>query len=141
MTIINMTQHGASPAQVAAGVAEPETIGLNKSAVQAALTIEDLPTAADLKARAEALVSMAVGAATAQAGGDPSPEPSDGANVRPALMIGGAPYLMPYIERAAKKWGCAVVYAFSRRESVDKVVGGKTIKTAVFRHLGFVEVA
>jgi len=116
--ILNITQHQATDEQVAAGVVEPR----NKAAVQAALTINSLPTQGDLTARADALADIAV---------------EHGAR---SAMIGGAPYLMAPLERALIRAGIAPVYAFSVRESVDHAQpDGSIRKVAVFRHAGFVQ--
>ena len=57
-------------------------------------------------------------------------------------MIGGAPYLMAPLERELKKRGITPLYAFSLRESAEKVeADGSTTKMVVFRHKGFVEVS
>ena len=113
-----MTQHAASNDQIAAGVIEPS----DKAAVQALLTFDDLPSKAEVQERAEKLAQIAKdsGATTA--------------------MIGGAPFLMAPLEAALKGRGIQPLYAFSRRESVEKTLpDGSTQKVAVFRHLGFVE--
>ena len=113
--IINLTQHASTPEQ---RTFEPA----NKSAVQALLTFEYLPTAAEIGARA---VKLAVIAAESCA---------------TSAMIGGAPYLMPALKAALHAVGVQPLYAFSSRESVDQVQADGTIrKVAVFRHLGFVE--
>jgi hypothetical protein len=58
----------------------------------------------------------------------------------PSAMIGGAPYLMGPLEAALKAVGVKPIYAFSVRESVENTLpDGRVVKTAVFRHLGFVE--
>jgi hypothetical protein len=55
-------------------------------------------------------------------------------------MVGGAPYLMPYLERALKAKDISPIYAFSKRESIDQVQpDGSVRKVAVFRHAGWVE--
>lgn len=107
---INLTQHTATTEQ---GCQEPG----NKSAVQALLTIDEIPTNAELTRRANALALIALEA---------------GAN---EAMIGGAPFFMPVLERALSAAGIAPVYAFSRREAVD---GPDGKKVSVFRHIGFV---
>ena len=119
MNILNLTQHSATPDQAAAGVVEPA----EKAAVQALLTLEEMPTAAEIEGRATALARIA-------------------AFDRPeAAMIGGAPYFMAPLERALKAEGIKVLYAFSRRESAEEPDGsGGVRKTNVFRHTGFIEV-
>ncbi len=117
--MINLTQHAATPEQVAAGVAEPTPEV--KAAIVAALTFADLPVAGEIAERATALALIA-----AQSGAK-------------SAMIGGAPYLMGALERVLRSYGVAPCYAFSRRESVEETLpDGSVRKVAVFRHAGFV---
>lgn len=118
--IYNLTQHQATPEQVAQGVndLEPEDL----AALKELLTIEEIPTSEELEDRATRIARLV-------------PWDAD------AAMIGGAPYLMGALERALKAAKVQPVYAFSKRESRDEVQpDGSCRKVAVFRHLGFVEV-
>lgn len=55
-------------------------------------------------------------------------------------MIGGAPFLMPVLDKALRNYGHRPIYAFSKRESVEKTnPDGTVVKTSVFKHAGFVE--
>jgi len=118
MKILNLTQHNATPEQVSQGVVEPK----DKAQVQALLTFDELPTAEEIRRRAEALAEIAA---------------AEGAE---AAMIGGAPYLMADLEAALQARGIRPVYAFSRREVVEtQMPDGTVVKKTVFRHLGFVE--
>lgn len=55
-------------------------------------------------------------------------------------LIGGAPYLMPPLEEALKQEGITPLYAFSQRESVEtRNADGTVVKTAVFKHKGYIE--
>ena len=55
-------------------------------------------------------------------------------------LIGGAPYLMGPLEEALKQEGIQPLYAFSQRESVEtKNADGSVTKTAIFRHIGYIE--
>lgn len=122
MEIINLTQHTATPAQKLGGVVE-----LNdevKPQIVKLLTFTELPSQAEIEARAAKIADIANGAC------------SEGA------MIGGAPYLMTSLERALKKVGVKPMYAFSERVSVETVdeLTGIVTKTNVFEHIGFVEV-
>ena len=118
MKIINLTQHAASAEQVSAGVVEPA----DKQRVQELLTFEELPSRQLLEERAMALAALA-----ASANAD-------------AAMIGGAPFFMPPLAAALKAQGVRPLYAFSRRESAETTdPDGSVRKTAVFRHIGFVE--
>ena len=116
MTIINLTQHASTSEQQCS---EPA----NKSVVGALLTFDSPPTGGEMEVRASKLAAIAVAA---------------GAE---AAMIGGAPFFMSALERALIKAGIRPLYAFSLRESIEKPDGkGGVLKTAVFRHIGFVEV-
>lgn len=111
---INLTQHAAAPEQ---GCIEPE----NKEDVQQLLTFEELPTATEIRRRADALAAVAASAGATEA------------------MIGGAPYLMPHLEQQLAHRGIQPLYAFSVRESVEQAQpDGSVRKVAVFRHMGFV---
>ena len=126
--ILNLTQHLGTPEQ---GVTEPK----DKQAVIRLLTLDTLPDAAGIERRATALAAIA-----AEAFGGPG-RPASPA-FWPAAMIGGAPFLMGALERALHRVQVRPVYAFSIRESVDQPQpDGSVRKVAVFRHLGFVEVA
>lgn len=119
MRILNLTQHNATADQIAAGVVESD----KKSLVQMYLTFDDLPSVGLLSQRAAKV------AAIAEASGCE------------AAMIGGAPYFMAPLERALAECDIKVLYAFSKRESVEEVQpDGSTKKVQVFRHAGFVEV-
>ena len=55
-------------------------------------------------------------------------------------LIGGAPYLMGELEEALKQNGIQPLYAYSERESVETInADGTVIKTAVFKHKGYIE--
>ena len=116
MNILNLTQHVASPQQVETGVVEPE----NKKAVQTVLTFDSIPLDNEIWSRANVLAQIALASGCESA------------------MVGGAPYLMGPLERALKEVGIKALYAFSVRESVEKMIDGKTVKTNIFKHIGFV---
>jgi len=115
--MLNLTQHNSTPDQT--GVVEPTSE--QKVRIQELLTFEELPTAADMESRAYELARIVSGSGEDTA------------------MIGGAPYFMSTLERVLMEHGITPLYAFSKRESIEKIIDGKTVKTAVFRHLGFVE--
>ena len=55
-------------------------------------------------------------------------------------LIGGAPYLMGPLEEMLKNEGIQPLYAYSQRESVEKVnPDGSVTKTCVFKHAGYIE--
>jgi hypothetical protein len=118
--ILNLTQHAASPAQIEAGVVD--LTGELKEELTRHLTFDTLPTGSEIDRAARCIAAIA-------------------SHLRvPAAMIGGAPYLMGPLEAALKAVGVKPLYAFSVRESVETTLpDGRVVKTAVFRHLGFVE--
>lgn len=122
--IINLTQHPATPEQIAAGVVDmpaPQREELIKL-----LTFEEVIYPPELRERAEAIADLA---------DRTFPKAED-------AMIGGAPFLMAPLEDALRKRDIFPMYAFSARVSVEDVQpDGSTIKRSVFRHLGFVEAA
>jgi len=120
MTILNLTQHNASLAQVAAGVVEPA----NKVLLQELLTFTELPDKDAVMRRANAITNLCVN--------------FEGHTGK--VMIGGAPFLMGPLTAALKAAGCEPVFAFSQRESVDQELeDGTVIKKSIFVHMGFVE--
>lgn len=117
--ILNLTQHNATPEQIAAGVIEPSSG--DKAAIKELLTFTDPPCAASIRARAARLAVIA-SAYTDRA------------------MIGGAPYLMAPLESELMDAGITPLYAFSRRESVEETQDdGSVVKRSVFKHVAFVE--
>jgi len=118
MSILNLTQHSATPAQLQAGVVEPE----DKGAVQTLLTFEGLPSREQIHARALALAELANNAGCTD------------------VMVGGAPYLMGPLEDALRGRRMNPIFAFSERKSVEKTdpETGEVKKNTVFIHLGFV---
>lgn len=131
--MINLTQHTATPEQIAAGVREPDA---HKATIVAALNFDDIPTKADILDRAAKLAKYAEYELL---------QPTEDYEEwelppEPAAMIGGAPYLMSALEDALIARGIKTFYAFSRRESVEETLpDGSIKKTAIFRHIGFVE--
>ena len=123
--IINLTQHNASPEQVAAGVVDvPAEL---KSDLSALLTFTTLPTKEELESTANKVAAMAV---LCTQGSD-----------APAAMIGGAPFFMSILEVALRHYGIKPLYAFSERASVEKMEADGTVrKVNLFKHKGFVEV-
>lgn len=122
MRIINLTQHQATPEQKDSGVEDvPE--GEDRKILFQALNFEDIPQVENIRERAAIVASLA------------KKFGAEGA------MIGGAPYLMSSLEEQLKQVGIVPLYAFSKRESVEKVqADGSVQKVAVFRHTGFVQV-
>ncbi len=116
--MLNLTLHLPTKEQSEAGVVEasPEI----KSQVKALLTFESLPSKEKIQKRAEKLAAIAVDHKSA--------------------LIGGAPWLMSWLEWHLKSKGVQPFYSFSQRVSVEKVMeDGSVKKTNVFRHLGFIK--
>ena len=118
-SVLNLTQHEASDSQIAAGVVD--LAESDREALKALLTFERPPTTVDLLRRARGIAELAE---------------EHGAE---HVMIGGAPYLMSHTENALIDRAITPLYAFSRRESVEKKMpDGSVRKVGVFQHLGFV---
>ena len=122
--ILNLTQHAASAEQIEAGVID--FVGKDLESLKALLTFKDIPSAAEIDRRAQEITRLAKDALFGQ------PERK--------AMIGGALWLMAPLTFYLKAAGISPVFAFSKRESVEEVIDGKTVKTNVFKHVGFVEV-
>lgn len=118
--IINLTQHAATPEQVAAGVENIEDSRIEFLAKN--LTFDEIPTRKQINQRVRWICWLIRGAGY------------DGA------MIGGAPYLMGPLEAQLRLMDIKPLYAFSKRESVETTrPDGSVVKTNVFKHVGFVE--
>jgi len=126
--ILNLTQHKPTPVQIEEGVVDlpqPE-----RSKLLRELLIQELPTPEELILRARRIALYA----------DTFFEDAQIDDWRQA-MIGGAPMLMPTLVWYLKERGIDALAAFSRRESVETTTpDGTVVKTAAFRHLGFVQV-
>ena len=119
--ILNMTQHDATPEQLAAGVIEPSSE--IKDYIKEALTFRSLPDEYTIHKRAWRLAQIAT------------------KSEAESVMIGGAPYLMSALERELKGIGKHVMYAYSERVSEDHVQpDGSVKKVSAFKHIGFVRV-
>jgi hypothetical protein len=123
MTILNFTQHDATPEQVAAGVVEPDAA--SKERIRQLLTFEQLPTQSDLRQRATDCAVLAA-VLVRKYGCD-------------AVLIGGAPFFMSHLESALRLFRVPFCYAFSRREVDEQILpDGSVKKTHVFKHVGFI---
>ena len=124
--IINLTQHAATAAQIAAGVTDLSTT--DKEMVSEMLTFNDLPAAGSIEAKANALADYAALVMV-------------GVDIPHYAMIGGAPYLMSALENALIARDINPLYAFSRRVSVESTDdAGVVTKTNVFEHAGWVSI-
>lgn len=126
-TIFNLTQHNPTPEQIEAGVYNT----INHAEVQALITFEDIPSFEEMTRRAYALLSLV----------DASANELDIERKDVSVMIGGAPFFMRILHKVMLRYGITVLYAFSKRVSVDHTNPDGTIeKISVFKHEGFVTV-
>ena len=126
--IINLTQHAATKDQQKAGVVDIADSDL-LAGLHDALTFQDPPSKEELDNRARYIAELACLAF------------SEDGNTHPTeAMIGGAPFFMSHLERALKAIHIRPLYAFSRREVVEtKAEDGGVQKTAIFKHIDFIE--
>ena len=120
MSILNFTQHAATAEQLDAGVIDLMQHDL--ASLKALLNFVGLPTADEIYERAYAIAALAENL------------------FAETVMVGGAPFLMPVLQKALQMRGITVLYAFSERVSIEKIVDGVVVKTNEFKHIGFVEV-
>ena len=120
MAILNFKKHAATAEQVAAGVIDLMQHDL--ASLKALLNFVGLPTADEIYERAYAIAALAENL------------------FAETVMVGGAPFLMPVLQKALQMRGITVLYAFSERVSIEKIVNGVVVKTNEFKHIGFVEV-
>ena len=130
--ILNLTQHAATPEQLKAGVVDLSERKLSE--LRVLLTFDNIPSAAELKDRAEKIERLAVAFLC-----EITPEDELLDDVDLAAMIGGAPFFMATLESHLKERAIRPLYAFSRRDSVEVATPEGVVKQAVFRHLGFYE--
>lgn len=118
---MNLTQHNLTQEQVA----NNECFRIEAVAndiVCDRLTFNSIPTAEEMEERALELARLAANHSVE------------------AAVIGGAPYFMPFIEKALLKLDIMPLYSFSKRESVErKNPDGTVVKTSVFKHIGWVK--
>jgi hypothetical protein len=126
--ILNLTQHPATSEQIAQGVVDlQEEV---RECLWALLTVNELPGQKEIRDRCEAIAGLIF--------------QTDADNAPAAVMIGGAPWMMPQLVKSLQAAGVVqCLAAFSKRESVEHTdpASGAVTKTAVFRHIGFVECA
>ena len=128
--ILNLTQHVATPEQVAAGVVDLPPA--ERQWLAQALTFECVPSQEALHTRAEAIASFAGEQGILSGAFDE--ELGFG-----QVMVGGAPFFMAPLERALAARRLQPLYAFSKRVSVEVTQpDGTVVKTNEFRHEGFV---
>jgi len=117
MKILNLTQHSTSLDQKKVGVID--LLPNHLKSLKELLTFTEVPAQIDLEVRAYQLVQMIIENYSSK-----------------RVMIGGAPFFMPHLERELKEVGIQPMYAFSKREASEK----DGVKTSTFQHKGFVMV-
>ena len=128
--IINLTQHAATAEQGAVGVVDLPAE--QREALIDALTFESIPDAGEIRARAHDIAELACFNGLGGDDGD-DPFPSH-------AMIGGALWLMAPLAKELRLRSIEPVFAFSVRETEEKVQpDGSVKKVAIFRHAGFVQ--
>jgi hypothetical protein len=123
--ILNLTQHAATPEQLADGVRDlPDDL---RAALVQALTVNDLPTKNEILARCQDVVNICFA--------------TEADNAPTTVMIGGAPWMMaPLAHELREQVGCRCLFAFSKREAVETIgLDGSVKKFSVFRHAGWIE--
>lgn len=131
--ILNLTQHPATPDQIAAGVVDLP--GEEHAALVGALTFDECPINDEVAQRAHTIAEIA--AYSDRFGEQGAPMPG-----RDRAMIGGAPWLMGPLAEELRQRGLEPVFAFSKREVVEQAQpDGSVRKVAVFRHAGWVPAA
>ena len=128
-TILNATQHDATADQQTAGVTNlPPAIA---AAVRNNLTVDSIPTHNEIVRRCTAIALLL----------EQHNYDNGVPNFGQRVMIGGAPWMMSFLEAELWSRGFTPVYAFSVRASEEVVdpTTGIVRKTNVFKHVGFVE--
>jgi predicted nucleotidyltransferase len=115
--VFNLTQHEPTEEQVEVVERSAELTKLIKHL----LTFEVCPNREEILTRAKELASIAA---------------SQGAT---RALIGGAPYLMPELEKQLRFRRIIPLYSFSVRVTSEKVIGVELIKTSAFKHVGWIE--
>ena len=136
MAIINLTQHAATPEQIADGVVDlPPDL---RATLTKLLAFDTLPTIHVIVERAQAIALLAATWLDSQ----PHPDKyGHGGTALAEALIGGAPFLMTPLEHTLIDHALEPVYAFSKRVSVEEPQpDGSVRKVNVFKHAGFVRV-
>ena len=118
MKIVNITQHNATPEQVAEGVIDVKEV----KKIKELLTFVNLPSLEEMVKRSTEIKKLVV----------LTEHPFDG------VMLGGAPFFMRILEEEFSN--TKIFYAFSVRESIEKEIDGKIVKNSIFKHQGLIHV-
>lgn len=118
MAILNLTQHIATNDQILDGVIEPN----DKALVKGLITFETIPTAQEMRERVKQLIAIAKEHGVTE------------------VMVGGAGYFIPFLERGLIQAGLIPLHSFNVRNSVDKHHADGSVETVmIFKHAGFVK--
>ncbi len=156
MKILNLTQHVPTLEQEIQGVYTCKNT--DHDVIRYALTFSELPTKELIHSKVQKLLDAALiarldyteqmfshtyegmidASATEEEALEAANKACDKAMDNFACMIGGAPYLMPELERALKQCNIGVLYAYSERVGVETTnEDGSVTKNYVFKHQGF----
>ena len=120
--IINLTQHAATPSQIADGVIDLDSQTLLQ--LKEFLTIDELPTAQDLKYRAMQILVLALDLSQKY-------ETLD-------FMLGGHLDLMSFVHAEFFRVGLKPRSSFSKRNVIEtQQPDGTVSKVAIFEHIGW----
>lgn len=107
---------------------------INRDRIKELITFNDIPTGAEIEARAYELVKL-----IRIAGRLHHQQRRDANRFINVAMIGGAPFFMSRLEHVLLEVNITPLYAFSKREVIETTnEDGTVTKQAVFRHLGFI---
>jgi hypothetical protein len=118
--MINLTQHLATPEQSHEGVID--FVSDTRKALSEFLTFNDISETeqSEMEYRADRIVKLI---------------PDD----QKSALIGGALYFMPYLIKALRQKGITPYYSFTKRDIIEKQSDSMVVKTAIFKHVGFIE--
>lgn len=145
--ILNLTQHQTTPEQFEAGVTDLPAPA--REELKKLLTFNDVPTCEEINRRVKKIGSMVAQYIVrpfefkednlffCEDEEDVAAAQRNGKALGYKFMIGGAPFLMSPLAEELSYFG-DVVYAFSKRVSVEKEINGEVVKHSVFKHAGFV---
>ena len=122
--MLNLTQHRVTNEQVVSGVTEPGSF--TKRQIAKLLTFDEIEdaTGGEMTNRAVKIVDLCRDCES--------------------VLIGGAPYFMPYLVKALRENNIKPYYSFTKRVTEEKWVNdedgeARVEKISHFKHIGFVE--
>lgn len=126
--IVNLTQHPATPEQLAGGVVDLPAS--ERAALIDCLTVDKLPSRTEIANRCAQIAFLAAYNGIGNSDDDPHPAQA---------MIGGACWMMATLESELLDVGIVPVYAFSVRKLVEQTDSdGSVRKVNIFEHAGFI---